>query len=184
MLYQLELFDIDKSDLQVKDEVNVYLDYLQTPNEAFSGMPVCPFLKTELQSYKLMIEVWRPGEKPLNELWRKFSDSDFTSAVFICMDTEELKWKDVPRDSYQKSIQGFLKNWSDESRKYKAILFSPFEERTAAGESTRKKSPYFLINVATREELHLSHTKLLDSKYFDNFSEKELEKLKVKKDKK
>ena len=91
---------------------------------------------------------------------------------------------DKPWFSYQKSIQGFLKNWSDESRKYKAILFSPFEERTAAGESTRKKSPYFLINVATREELHLSHTKLLDSKYFDNFSEEELKKLKVKKDKK
>ena len=66
MLYQLELFDIDKSDLQVKDEVNVYLDYLQTPNEAFSGMPVCPFLKAELQSYKLMIEVFHQVSKPLS----------------------------------------------------------------------------------------------------------------------
>ena len=56
-----------------------------------------------------MIEVWRPGEKPLNELWRKFFESDFNSALFICVDTEELKWKDVPRDAYQKSIQGFLK---------------------------------------------------------------------------
>ena len=55
-------------------------------------------------------------------------------------------------------------------------------KKDTAGEPTRKKSPYFLINVATREELHLSHTKLLDTKYFDNFSEKELKKLKVKKD--
>jgi|TARA_B100000287_G_scaffold188738_1_gene178412 hypothetical protein len=177
MLYQLELFD--KSDLQIKDEVNYYFDYLQTPNKAFGNMPVCPFLKAEIESYKLMVEVWRPNEISLKSLFEKFFSSEYNSALFICMDTDVIKWKDVERDDYQKVLQNFLK-----STEYKALCFSPFEERTAAGESTRKKSPYFLINVATRKELHISHNKLLDTKYFENFSEEELKKLKIKKDKK
>ena len=64
--------------------------------------------------------------------------------------------------------------------KHKALCFSPFEEHTAAGEETRKKSPYFLINIATRDALNQAHRKLLNTKYFENFSEDELRTLKVK----
>ena len=63
--------------------------------------------------------------------------------------------------------------------KYKALCISPFEEHTAAGEETRKKSPYFLINIATRDALNEAHKKLLDTKYFKNFSNNELKTLKV-----
>ena len=63
---------------------------------------------------------------------------------------------------------------------YKALCFSPFEEHTAAGEETRKKSPYFLINIASRVALNEAHKKLLDTKYFKNFTKKELKTLKVK----
>ena len=44
---QLELFD--KEDWQVLLEAEQYFNYLQKPNEAFSNMPVCPFLKAELE---------------------------------------------------------------------------------------------------------------------------------------
>ena len=47
MSYQLELFD--KDDKQILDEAYEYFNYLQKPNEAFSDMPVCPFLKAELE---------------------------------------------------------------------------------------------------------------------------------------
>ena len=172
-MYQLELFD--KSEQQIRDEIKYFFDYLQTPHEAFGGMPVCPFLKSELETNKLMVEIWRPGEVSFNEVWNKFNDSDFDSAIIICLDTEGITWSDVDRKSFQKSIQKFLKK-----TKHKALCFSPFEEHTAAGEETRKKSPYFLINIATRDALNQAHRKLLNTKYFENFSEDELRTLKVK----
>ena len=60
MSYQLELFD--KSEQQIKDEIQYYFDYLQKPSDAFGGMPVCPFLKAELESNKLLVEIWKPNE--------------------------------------------------------------------------------------------------------------------------
>tara|TARA_Y100000992_G_scaffold82365_1_gene52551 strand:+ start:144 stop:671 length:528 start_codon:yes stop_codon:yes gene_type:complete len=172
-MYQLELFD--KSEQQIRDEIKYFFDYLQTPHEAFGGMPVCPFLKSELETNKLMVEIWRPDKLSFNEVWKKFKDSDFDSAIIICLDTEGITWSDVDRKSFQKSIQKFLKK-----TKHKALCFSPFEEHTAAGEETRKKSPYFLINIATRDALNQAHKKLLNTKYFENFSESELKTLKVK----
>jgi hypothetical protein len=59
------------------------------------------------------------------------------------------------------------------------LCLSPYEDFTAAGEATRKKAPYFLINVAGRKEISESHKKLKDTKYFDNFSKEERKKLKV-----
>ena len=47
------------------------------------------------------------------------------------------------------------------------------------GEETRKKSPYFLINVITRKELDKTHKSLIKTKYFDKFNDKEIKKLKV-----
>ena len=68
-----------------------------------------------------------------------------------------------------------LKGYKD----IKALCFSPFEHHTAAGEETRKGSPYFLINIAGKEELNKAHTRLLETKYFDKFSEEEIKTLKV-----
>ncbi len=177
MTYQLELFD--KSDIQIRDEIKFYFDYLQTANDAFGGLPVCPFLKAEIESNKLMIEIWKPDENSFNDIWNKFEESNFDSAIIICINTEGINWQDVDRKGYQKFIQKYLKK-----TKYKALCFSPFEEHTAAGEETRKKSPYFLINIATRDALNDAHKKLLNTKYFKNFSNKELKTLKVVKEEK
>ena len=172
-MYQLELFD--KSEQQIRDEIEYYFDYLKKPNDAFEGMPVCPFLKAEMETNKLMVEIWRPDQISFNDVWKKFNDSDYDSAIIICMDTDGLSWRDVDRKPYQRLIQKFLKETD-----YKALCFSPFEEHTAAGEETRKKSPYFLINIASRVALNEAHKKLLDTKYFKNFTKKELKTLKVK----
>ena len=61
MSYQLELFD--KDDKQILDEAYEYFNYLQKPNEAFSDMPVCPFLKAELEKNNLHVDIWKPDEK-------------------------------------------------------------------------------------------------------------------------
>ena len=172
MLYQLELFN--KSDEQIILETEQYFDYLEKPNDAFSDMPVCPFLKPERLSDRLMVRVWRPTKVSLNSLFQDFFESKFSSALFICTDSKNLKWKNVTRKSYQNTLQDFLKHTD-----YKALCFSPYEEWSAGGEDTRKKSPYFLINVATRKELDKAHKSLIKTKYFDKFNDKEIKKLKV-----
>ena len=70
MSYQLELFD--KDDKQILDEAYEYFNYLQKPNEAFSDMPVCPFLKAELEKNNLHVDIWKPDEKSFYDLFYEF----------------------------------------------------------------------------------------------------------------
>ena len=172
MLYQLELFN--KTDEQIILETEQYFDYLEKPNDAFSGMPVCPFLKTERLSNKMFIKVWRPTKVSLNSLFQDFFESKYNSALFICTDTKDIKWKNISRKSYQKSIQDFLKHTD-----YKGLCLSPYEDFVVGGEATRKKSPYFLVNIAKRKEFSKTHKSLIKTKYFKKFSDEEIEKLKV-----
>ena len=137
-------------------------------------MAVCPFLKAEISNNKLMVEIWKPEEQGFSNLFENFLDSEYESAILICMNTEGIDWSQVDRVKYQKSIQTMLKE-----SEYKALCFSPFEEHTAAGEETRKKSPYFLINIAKTSVLNEAHKKLLKTRYFDNFNDKEIKTLKV-----
>ena len=159
---------------EILTEIREYFDYLQTPNESFGGMAVCPFLKAEISNNKLMVEIWRPEEQSFSNLFENFLDSKYESAILICMNAEGIDWSQVNRVKYQKQIQTMLKE-----SEYKALCFSPFEEHTAAGEETRKKSPYFLINIAKTSVLNEAHKKLLKTRYFDNFNDKEIKTLKV-----
>ena len=169
---QLEIFD--KQDWQVILEAEEYFKYLQKPNDEFSNMRVCPFLKAEIEKNNLYLDIWRPDKKSFYDLFYSFTDSKKDSALFVCMDTKDIKWKDVERTKYQKFLQNAIK-----ATGLKALCLSPYEDFTAAGEATRKKAPYFLINVAGRKHFSKSHKKLIDTKYFDNFSEEEKKKLKV-----
>ena len=169
---QLELFD--KEDWQILLEAEEYFKYLQKPNKAFSDMPVCPFLKSEIEKDNLYVDIWKPDKRSLYELFDEFVNSKKGSALFVCMDTNDIKWKDVERTKYQKFLQNAIKDTG-----LKALCLSPYEDFTAAGEATRKKAPYFLINIAGRKHFSKSHKKLVDTKYFANFSEKEKKKLKV-----
>ena len=159
---------------KILTEIREYFDYLQTPNESFGGMAVCPFLKAEISNNKLMVEIWKPEEQSFSNLFENFLNSEYDSAILICMNTEGIDWSQVDRVKYQKSIQTMLRE-----SEYKALCFSPFEEHTAAGEETRKKSPYFLINIAKTSVLNEAHKKLLKTRYFDNFNDKEIKTLKV-----
>ena len=134
-------------DKEILTEVTKYLDYLETPSDNFGGMPVCPFLKKERVTENLMLGIWRPDEKSFFELLDKFVESDNTSALLVCMDTDGIMWEEIGRNKYQKAIQLAMEEKG--YKKHKALCFSPYEDWTAAGESTRKKAPYFLINGAT-----------------------------------
>ena len=180
-IVQLELFNqniqleiLDKDDWQILLESKEYFDYLQKPNKSFSDMPVCPFLKAEIEKDNLYVDIWKPDKKSFYDLFNSFTESKKDSALFVCMDTEHIKWKDVERTKYQKFLQKAIKDTG-----LKALCLSPYEDFTAAGEATRKRAPYFLINVAGRKHFSDSHKKLKGTKYFDKFSNEEKTKLKV-----
>ena len=163
---------------KILTEVKTWItEYLEIPNENFGGMPVCPFVKAEREKNKLMFEIWYPNKTSFIEVLDKFKNSEFSSALVICMNTDGLLWEEVDRKKYQKTIQILMKEngYTD----IKALCFSPFEYHTAAGEETRKGSPYFLINIAGTDELNVAHRKLLKTSYFDKFSDDEVKTLKV-----
>ena len=164
-------------DKLILEEVNKYIDYLEKPSENFGGMPVCPFVKKERLTEKLMLEVWYPDKTSFVDILNRLKESDYSSALVICMNIEGIDWEDIERKKYQKTIQVLMedKGYKD----LKALCFSPFEDWTVAGEKTREKSPYFLINLAETDALDEAHRSLWKTKYFDNFSEQELKNLKV-----
>ena len=166
-------YDDDK----ILNEVKKYLDYLETPNENFGGMAVCPFLKKERFTEGLMLKVWRPNEESFFSVLDEFVESKKTSALLVCMDSDGIMWEEIGRNKYQKAIQLAMEEKG--YKKHKALCFSPFEDWTAAGEETRKKSPYFLINLAETDALNEAHRSLWKTKYFDNFTEEEVKRLKV-----
>ena len=64
-------------------KVNKYIDWLVTPNEAFGGFPICPFVEKERASGKLKYEIFKKGfTKPLFDLIDEWdSDDDYTSMI-------------------------------------------------------------------------------------------------------
>ena len=64
-------------------------------------------------------------------------------------------------------------------KNYKALCFSPYEDKTAAGVKTRINAPYFLINIMNSKDLGKAHEKMIDTKYFDNFTKDELVDIKI-----
>ena len=164
-------------DDKIINEVIYYLDYLETQNENFGVMAVFPFLKKERVTSNLMIEIWRPNEKSFFQLLDEFVQSKKNTAVLICMDTDGIMWREIGRNKYQKAMQLAMEKKG--YKKHKALCFSPWEDWTAAGESTRTKTPYFLINLAESDALNEAHRSLWKTKYFDNFSDEEIKRLKV-----
>ena len=83
-------------------KVNEYIDWLATPNEAFGGFPVCPFVERERVSGKLKYEVfYTDGEKTIFDLIDEWDDEDDYSSMIIAY------LSDIKLSEY-KNFQNFL----------------------------------------------------------------------------
>ena len=156
-------------------KVNEYIDWLATPNEAFGGFSVCPFVEKERASGKLKYEVFEVGfTKPLFNLVDEWDMDDNYNSMIIA------HISDIKLNEY-KVFQHYI-NKGLRKRKMgyvKCITFHPDDDFEVGGVKTRSHTPYFLINVAYCDELHKAHQHLLPTKYFDKFSESGLKYLKV-----
>jgi hypothetical protein len=156
-------------------KVNEYIDWLTTPNEAFGGFPVCPFVEKERASGKLKYEVFLIGEtKSLFDLIDEWDMDDNYNSMIIA------HISDIKLNEY-KNFQHWL-NRGLRKRKMgyvKCITFHPDDDFEVGGVKTRSHAPYFLINVAYCDELHKAHQSLKNTKYFDKFTEENRKYLKA-----
>ena len=155
-----------------------YLHWLTTPNEAFGNMPVCPFIEPEIKKEQLYIDIWNPSKMAFMDMMSKYYDSQRRSALFICQDSQDIQWSEVERKPIQNTLNQKLKEHPLFSE-YKCIVLSPWEDFTAGGVHTRKKSPYFMINIGSSLHFYKSHKQLQKSSYFANFTDEEKGRLKV-----
>ena len=157
----------------MEDKKQKTIDYinevLRPPREEFGGMPVCPFAGPELDSGKLMIDIISE-EKSLDSLLDKYKNSKYSSALFILElpDGESLTAEET--DQFEKFVNKTIryKGYKD----IKTICFNPHDSVSINGFNPRGKAPYFLINIAGREELHKAHKSLTKTSYYDNMDVK------------
>jgi len=153
-----------------KQKVINYINKVLRPTrEEFGGLPVCPFAGPELDNDKLMIDIINE-EQSLDFLLDKYKNSKYNSALLILelpagetLTTEET-------DQFEIFVDKTIKNKG--YKDIKTICFNPNDSVSINGFNPRGKAPYFLINIAGREELHKAHKSLTKTSYYDNMDVK------------
>ena len=163
---------------QIIGKVSEYLHWLTIPKQEFGNLPVCPFLDKELRDDNLYIDIWYPHDNTFMDVMESFLLSGKNSALVVCPNTHTIDYSEVSRRDIQTKITDLLRK-NPQTEYLKSMIFSPYEDFEVAGVKTRSGAPYFLINVAPTKQLGKSHKDLSKTKYFDNFTEEELNKMNV-----
>ena len=163
---------------QIIDKVAQYLHWLTIPKSEFGNMPVCPFLDKEMRDDNLYIDIWYPHDNSFMDIMESFLLSSKNSALVVCPNTHTIDYSEVSRKDIQRQITDLLRK-NPHTEYLKCMIFSPYEDFEVAGVKTRSGAPYFLINVAPTKQLGKSHKDLIKTKYFQNFTDKEKNKLNV-----
>tara|TARA_B100000963_G_C22543256_1_gene633230 strand:- start:630 stop:1139 length:510 start_codon:yes stop_codon:yes gene_type:complete len=158
--------------------VKYLTDTIEQPREEFSNFPVCPFAKSERLSGRLKIGVFDPGKTDFVEMVANMKQEGYDSGLFAVYQDDipvEISAKDT------KKMQTFLNKSLRLAgmKKYKTICFNPNDEVGIDGFNPRSHSPFFLVNVASRDVLNAAHKSLTKTKYFDKLSKQYREFLKL-----
>jgi hypothetical protein len=113
----------------------------------------------------------------LPDLITKFLKSDNNSALFAQLTDQEFSSHDT--GMYERFINVLLKRMG--AKEYKCICFNPNDKVTEVdGFNARSQAPYFLINIARREELSKAHKTLRKTQYYDRLNEAYIDFLDIK----
>ena len=151
---------------EIVKKIKTYINKtIRPPREEFGGMPTCPFAGPELDGGRLMIAAIIPGETSLLELIKEFLKSGKHSALFAQVSGEDIKADETKQFQIMVNKTLRLLGASD----YKCICFNPNDKDTEVnGFNPRAEAPYFLINIARRDELAKAHKTLKKTKYYDH----------------
>ena len=90
-----------------KEKINSWIKILRTPREEYGGMAPCPFVGAEVDKNKLMIEIFDPEKESIIDKMKKFTESDYDSALFVQKTNELLLSNDTYK--YQNFINRTLR---------------------------------------------------------------------------
>ena len=146
---------------KIIEQLNEWMDWLETPNDDFGGFPVCPFLAPERKANQLLIEFYNPEESSIFESIKKFNkNDDYTTALYLHTDYHGnysvVDYQNFVNESLKKIDLGHLK----------AVCFNPHDKRKTNGIMTRKDAPCFITSIATRKALGKAYKKLKDTNYW------------------
>ena len=137
------------------------MDWLETPNEDFGGMPVCPFLAPERKLGQLLIKFYDYREGSLFEMIKEFDkDEKYTTALFLHVNGgDRQKTADFQQwVTYEMDMIGLSH--------LKAVCFSPWEKVKRNGVRTRVDAPCFITSITTHEALNDAWKKIKQTKYW------------------
>jgi len=152
----------------------LYLVWLQTPNENFNGMPVCPFIKKDLDHDEILFLVQTKKDEFI-DLVKKWDESGKKTGLIIQMKMPQFGDK---RKTYQTYLNKKIAEvWTKNDDQPKVLVFDPTENWSLADVETRKMAPTLLINIARRKDLRESHRTLTKTKWYDKLSNEDLKRL-------
>ena len=152
---------------QILNKVKKWIiEVLEPSRPELFGFSACPFVKAERLNNKIMYGIL-DGNTKLVDLVKDFDKSTCTTAIFVQLLEEDMSPEETLE--YQRFINAVMKE--NGLGKYKNICFNPKESFGINGFCPRSQAPYFMINIAAREDLEKAHESLLKTKYFDNFPE-------------
>ena len=143
-------------------QLEEWMDWLETPNENFGGMPVCPFLAPERKQDKLLIEFYDYSENSLFDMIKEFDEDDkYTTALYLHV---KGSWKKQKTKDYGQWVTDELDTIG--LGHLKAVCFSPWEKVTRNKVRTRLKAPCFITSITTQESLNDAWKKIKDTNYW------------------
>ena len=152
---------------EIIGKVKKYIvEVLEPSRPELFGFPACPFIKSERLNNKIMYDII--SERKFIDLVRDFHLSDYTTAVFVQPLPPGEKMPPDEADEYQRFVNAVMKE--NGFGQYKNICISPEQEMNIDGFNPRGQAPYVLINIGSRKEFEMTHSKIERTKYFDNFS--------------
>ena len=147
---------------KILQELEEWMDWLETPNDDFGGMPVCPFLAPERKQDKLLIEFYDYSESSLFDMIKEFDEDDkYTTALYLHV---KGSWKKQKTKDYGQWVTDELDTIG--LGHLKAVCFSPWEKVTRNKVRTRLKAPCFITSITTQESLNDAWKKIKDTNYW------------------
>lgn len=147
---------------KILQELEEWMDWLETPNDDFGGMPVCPFLAPERKQDKLLIEFYDYSESSLFDMIKEFDEDDkYTTALYLHV---KGSWKKQKTKDYGQWVTDELDTIG--LGHLKAVCFSPWEKVTRNKVRTRVKAPCFITSITTQESLNDAWKKIKDTNYW------------------
>ena len=147
---------------KILQELEEWMDWLETPNDDFGGFPVCPFLAPERKQDKLLIEFYDYSENSLFEMIKEFDEDDkYTTVLYLHL---KGSWKKQKTKDYGQWVTDELDTIG--LGHLKAVCFSPWEKVTRNKVRTRLKAPCFITSITTQESLNDAWKKIKDTNYW------------------